>query len=416
MIIQDYAPQLSGLAPGFGATTPLDSSKLNTLGTDDPDNILAWTTVPAVPLSDGGFANVSVTEDKTGKGLVVAQGTTLSVQPGGQIALNIVQSASILGDLIAPSGSISVATGGGNITVGPNAVISAAGEWINDDSLYVGTAGASTYVNGGSISLTTEESGSGSSLTTIVDTTGSILLQAGSVLDVSSGGVLLPTGALLMNNGIPVGKGGNLTLETYAGSPYGSIPLGQPVRGHIAMDGTIESAGFSGGGTLTLEALGFQIGGDPAQAPSWDLYLPTDFFAAQGFGGYQLNAVYDTTVADGATVRLTQQNLIPNLPALTQAASGADLNQGNLTTLGTLDPYHRQPTNLIMTAGAYLGWLPAQGQVRPQYAGVTGGVTIGEGASIDADAGANIGLGSPAQVTVLGSIIAHGGLDHVERR
>ncbi len=40
---------------------------------------------------------------------------------------------------------------------------------------------------------------------------------------------------------------------------------------------------------------------------------------------------------------------------------------------------------------------------------MTGAVTIGEGASILADASANIGLGSPTQVTVLGSIIAHGG-------
>ncbi len=40
---------------------------------------------------------------------------------------------------------------------------------------------------------------------------------------------------------------------------------------------------------------------------------------------------------------------------------------------------------------------------------MTGGVTVGGGASILADAGASIGLGSPAQVTVLGSIIAPGG-------
>ncbi len=40
---------------------------------------------------------------------------------------------------------------------------------------------------------------------------------------------------------------------------------------------------------------------------------------------------------------------------------------------------------------------------------MTGGVTLGEGASIVGDAGASIGLGSPAQVIVLGSIIAPGG-------
>ena len=74
--------------------------------------------------------------------------------------------------------------------------------------------------------------------------------------------------------------------------------------------------------------------------------------------------------------------------------------------LGTLDPYDRQATNLVLTAGGNLFGnnnigLPSQAG---QYA-----VTIGEGASIEADAGAAIGLGSPAQVTVLGSIIAPGG-------
>ncbi len=118
--------------------------------------------------------------------------------------------------------------------------------------------------------------------------------------------------------------------------------------------------------------------------------------------------MYDVTVAPGTTIALTQQNLIPNVPALLQAATGADITASGLTTLGTLDPFHRQATDLVMTAGGYLAWVNASG-VRPAYAGVTGGVTLGEGASIVGDAGASIALGSPAQVIVLGSIIAPGG-------
>ncbi len=96
VIIQNYAPQLSSVTPGFGANTPLDSAALNALGPADPNDILANTTVPAVPLSTGGFANVAVTEDKIhGKGLVVAQGTTLAVQPGGSIILNAANGMSI---------------------------------------------------------------------------------------------------------------------------------------------------------------------------------------------------------------------------------------------------------------------------------------------------------------------------------
>ncbi len=221
---------------------------------------------------------------------------------------------------------------------------------------------------------------------------------------------------MLMQNGIAQGAAGSLSLLTYANNnshPYGSpgspvLPTDQPMAGRIEMDGTIRSFGFAGGGTLTLQALGFQIGGDPTQAPAWDIYLPSNFFAQQGFGKYVLNAMYDVTIAPGAMVALTQQNLMPNGLALLQAATGSDITANGLTTLGVTDAFDRQPTDLVMTGGAYLAWLDASA-VRPAYAGVTGGVTLGQGASIIGDAGASIGLGSPAQVTVLGSIIAPGG-------
>jgi len=415
VIIQGEAPQLANLAPDFGATTPLNTTALNALGSNDPNNILAWTTVPAVPLSTGGFANVSVTVNNEVGQIVVAADTTLAVQPGGSITLKAPGTVSVLGDLIAPAGTISIAYDAkgfsatpSNIVVGPNATISVAGQWVNDGSPSADTAGAANFINGGSIILSTGDSAGNNT-----DTTGSIILQPGSVLNLASGGVLLPTGTLLMTNGIPQGKGGSLSLLTYNSTAflYGetgdgapALPTTQPTTARIEMDGTIESWGFAGGGTLTLQALGFQIGGDPSQAPAWDLYLPANFFATQGFGKYQLNAMYDATVAPGTIVRLTQQNLIPNYTALRQAASGADITRNGLTTLGTLDPYDRQATSLIMTAGGDLQWSPM-----PDYAGVTNAVTIGLGAAIVADAGASIGLGSPAQVTVLGSIFAPGG-------
>src|SRR5262249_44526277 len=78
VIIQDYAPQLSDLMPGFDAATPLDTGALDALGASDPDDVLANTIVPAALLGAGGFENVSVTEDKIGgRGLTVAAGTTL---------------------------------------------------------------------------------------------------------------------------------------------------------------------------------------------------------------------------------------------------------------------------------------------------------------------------------------------------
>ncbi|WP_233839096.1 filamentous haemagglutinin family protein [Paraburkholderia sp. ZP32-5] len=410
VIVQNTAPQLSNLAPDFSFSTVLDTAALNALAGTDPNNVLANQVVPAGTLSAGGFANVSVTEDNIkGTGFLVPAGTVLQVQDGGSIALSGPRAANALidGHLIAPSGSISISVSSGsfgvvgpengNITVGPDALLDAAGEWVNNDTLLAPgtTVGDSEYINGGSVALST---GYG------------IDLQAGSVIDVSSGGEVQADGQLLMSNGIPLGKGGSVSLDTLVkNANYPDLPTDTLLH----MDGTIRSSGFSGGGTLTLQALGFQIGGDPASAPAWSTALPEDFFAQQGFGSYVLNAYLDATVAPGSTVDLTQQNLIPNAQALQRTASGADLTAGGLTTVGTIDAFDRQATSLVLTAGGYVAWhtTDTQGNTAPvaDYPGVTGGVTVGEGASIVADAGAHIGLGSPAQVTVLGSLIAPGG-------
>ncbi len=370
VILQDSAPQLSDLASGFNADTPLDTAALDALGSSDPDNLLATTVVPVDTLNSGGFANVNVTETATNgsNGIVVAAGTQLTLQPGGSIKFNSPDAAvSVLGSLVVPAGTVSISSGA-NIVVGPNALISVAGQWVNDDIQTASgtTFGGSEYINGGSITLSTIENssaGSGSTSQNVTDTSGSIILQAGSVLNLSSGGELQANGQMLMQSGIAEGTAGSLSLLTYANNstaPFGLsgdavLPTNQPMAGRIEMDGTIDSFGFAGGGTLTLQALGFQIGGDPTQAPVWDLDLPANFFASQGFGKYVLNAMYDVTVAPGTTIALTQQNLIPNVPALLQAATGADITASGLTTLGTLDPFHRQATDLVMTAGGLSG-------------------------------------------------------------
>ncbi|KVS74127.1 filamentous haemagglutinin family protein [Burkholderia cepacia] len=424
-ILQDSAPQLSALMPGFSIDTPLDKGAPQSLAANDPNNLPATRVVPVATLNNGGFANLNVTEDKNaGKGIVVGQGAQLNLQPGGSISLNspaVGADVTVAGRLSAPSGSISI-TSGGNVVVGPQGALSAAGQWVNNDVQAAPgtTPGNSQFINGGSISLSARENATFVN-GTAVDATGSILLQPGSVLDVSGGGEMLANGQLLMQNGVPAGRGGNVALQTYAvpagGAQFGhtndggaNLPDTQPTAGTIAMGGTILSDGFSGGGTMTLGALGFRIGGDKAAAAPWDVYLPENFFAQQGFGKYVLNAYYDSTIAPGATVALTQRNLLPDALALQQTGSGASLSAGGLTTVGQLDAYHRQPTGLVLTGGNVVSWLTAanNGAV-PSYPGVTGAVTLSSGASIHADAGAGIVLASPKQVTVLGSVVAPGG-------
>ncbi|WP_437341006.1 filamentous haemagglutinin family protein [Burkholderia paludis] len=422
IVLQDNAPQLADIAPGFSIDTPLDKTALQALPANDPRNVLTTTVVPVATLNNGGFANLNVTEDKVGgKGIVVPQGTQLSLQPGGSITLYSPvpgTDVNVAGRLSAPSGAISI-TSGGNVIVGPQGVISAAGQWVNNDVQAAPgtTPGNSQFINGGSITLSALLGSNVVGGGLFGDTSGSVLLQPGSILDVSSGGELLSTGQMLMQNGVPAGRGGNVTLQAYAATPlkqFGAsdgaptLPTAQPTAGTIALGGTILSEGFSGGGTLTLQALGFRIGGAEAAASPWDIYLPETFFARQGFGKYVLNAFYDTTVAPGASVAVTQLNRIPDMFALQQAATGANLSAGGLTTIDQLDAYHRQATNLVLTGGNATSWRSPAGAT-PSYPGVTGAVTLSEGTSIHADAGASIGLGSPAQVTVLGSIVAPGG-------
>ncbi|WP_233834827.1 filamentous haemagglutinin family protein [Paraburkholderia sp. ZP32-5] len=401
VILQNSAPNLDDLASGspsgFSIDTPLDTTALGALPATDPNNVLATIVVPVDTLNNGGFANLNVTSDKGhGNGFALTEGTTLALQPGGSVTLNggFSGNATVAGQIVIPSGKVTISSGA-DLTVTSTGRIDAAGQWVNNDTQAApdSTPGNSQYINGGSISLT-----AGSHLD----------LQAGSVLDVSGGGEMQANGQLLMSNGIPEGKGGSVSLIADNVSYLAQIPTDP----YLTMNGEIRSLGFSGGGTLTLAAPGFQIGGDPSAAPVWDVTLPADFFEQQGFGEYVLNAHYDADVAPDTTVRLTQQNLIPDATALQLAASGANLSAGGLTTVGTLDAYHRQPTGLVMTAGDGVAWAATfQGNGTPFEipATVTGAVTIGQGASVIADAGASIGLGSPVQVTVLGSLIAPGG-------
>ncbi len=79
----------------------------------------------------------------------MAEGTTLAVQPGGSITFKVPGTVNVLGDLIAPAGTVSIAYDGSGFSPdaerqswsGPHAVISVAGQWINDGSLGADTVG-----------------------------------------------------------------------------------------------------------------------------------------------------------------------------------------------------------------------------------------------------------------------------------
>ena len=181
--------------------------------------------------------------------------------------------------------------------------------------------------------------------------TGDITLAAGSLLDLEGGGHVLANGQLQTgSNGVPLGTGGSLTLATYQGINKPPTSNGAPpVHGHLVLDGTIDAFEFNGGGTLTLNAVALQIGGDAATTPSYAFYFDPTHWGSLGFGSFNLSSVLQSEVPAGATVMLRHQNLLPNLVAAGAAPNGAD--PAAFSTVGFLTGTLLSPTNLSVSAG-----------------------------------------------------------------
>ena len=204
-------------------------------------------------LSASNFESIKINPSDTTL-LSMKADATLSVQPGGSVTLN--DATTINGTINAPSGSITLTGFGGataeDLIIGPTALLNVRGLWINDYNMFGNALQGSAFVNGGSISISTPASSntviyqitSGTitnnpnpptdtfELVTSEDTTASIVLAPGSVLDLSSGGYVGSNGKLQYgSDGLPIGKGGSLTLQTYTytnssgGQSFGFYPL-----------------------------------------------------------------------------------------------------------------------------------------------------------------------------------------------
>jgi hypothetical protein len=327
----------SSLQPNFTPDTPL----LATTGSSYATNVFN-----SQVLDDANFRNISfvnrsltapVVSPSTNGSITVDAGTTLAVQPGGSISLSG-GDITVNGTLTARAGAIAITTVpvtpvvsndvgvAGNIVIGPSAVLDVSGFFVNDRLLPPDQQGRPALTNAGSISLVADVGiGSNPNGGNPVDLTGNITLAAGSQLNLEGGGHVLANGQLQTgSNGVPVGTGGNLTLATYQGDITPPTADGTPpTRGILTLNGTIDALGFNGGGTLTLQAVALQIGGDAAATPSYGFYFDPALWGGRGFAGFALSSVLQTEVPAGAIVRLVHENLLPN-PAIANAAPNAD--------------------------------------------------------------------------------------------
>src|SRR5262249_21360584 len=193
-----------------------------------------------------------------------------------------------------------------------------------------------------------------------IDSTGSILLAVGSVLDVSSGGYISSQGKPKMASpGVMAGRGGAITLRLDQGHDYDVQGATGPLRptsgpvAHLELDGILHAYGFESNGTLTLGApKAIRIGGAPL-TPGDGLYLPASLFTSGGFGSYVLESTPDgwsgvttsITVSAGVNLTLQQQNL-SSLVDYSAVPTGAKIT--TTAPPATLPDSQRAPVNLAL--------------------------------------------------------------------
>ncbi|MES5482093.1 filamentous hemagglutinin family protein [Bradyrhizobium sp. INPA03-11B] len=336
----------------------------------------------------------------------VVNGARLQVASGGSIALNssiglIGGGISIDGQLMARAGSVTVnaAHGGttvitGDVELHSGSLIDTRGLWVND--FVGGSATTPTLYNGGNVSLAAY---------------GNVRIDAGAVIDASSGGWMQSTGKIKTSNGLPVGTGGNITLIADGfGATLRNSTVAQTYPGRVYLDGTLRSYGFTRGGALSVATPTIQIGGDAILPlnmvssinadgtsnltpvdPAGVLRLSPGFFAGGGFSQHALYSYQNLTVVAGTDLELHGVNLIPN-PQAVSAPTGSDV--ASVATVRTLSSYQLPaPVNLVLSA----------------IDAFNGNLNVQRGVVINADPQAAISLHARSQLTVDGTINAPAG-------
>ncbi len=278
----------------------------------------------------------------------------------GTVALGNIMSALLAGNGAVQSWALTDAEGNAQVTIGEGAIVDLTGAW--SDLATTGNAGRAV-LNGGTLT---------------VATTGSITLAQGSVVDVSSGATHSVLGKFTG------GRGGSVSLIT---NDFENLPTGgfntTPREARLILNGAIYGYGFTGGGTVTLNAAQkIVIGGGAAMG---DLQLDPALFAS-GFSAYDVTGIGGVTISDGTQIA-------PVVPVYRLTDAGAA--EVWLPQLTTSDALGRSITR---RAGADI-----------TFAATNGDFTLGKGAVITVDPGHNVNIYAYNQTTIDGTIIAKGG-------
>jgi filamentous hemagglutinin family protein len=437
-----------GTLIGKGAALPAQNPT-NAPARVSSDNFASTSTyqtfLSADVLSGYGLSGLSITSND----LVVTKGSTLRLAPGGQLsvttggaidmagtvqaaggAVNLktdgfgIGTASLLQNLFKPSVTLSGAAMPANVFVG--GILDVSGQWTNDTGRFGNAASGPAFINGGTITISTNKNSNQSGL----DTTGSILLAAGSLLDVSSGGYVSARGtAKTVSTGLMAGAAGSISLKVYQGpgffDPNAQANPVTPTSGSIAvlqLDGAMRAYGFADSGTLTLgaaatitigntsqpdSASGIRIGGTLAT-------LPVSLFANDGFGAFVIQSTPHGWATNARDTSPTTGTIV--------IAAGTSLTLQK-QSLSSFADYGAVPTGTKISTAAPLVTVPDSQRTPVNLTLKSDNILLDAGATIQTDPGAVITIaGTPAQqgtpketptraanVLLRGSIIDHAG-------
>ena len=341
-------------------------------------------------IGSGHIAKLAVASNES---FTVEADAPLTLASGGSLDVTAAH-ADILASISAPSGEVNIAAGQTrtellsagvvpSIHVAGDVAIDTKGSWVNDNPLLSPTGTTSPlWIDGGSINLSASQ--------------GSMMLDPGSILDVSAGAWRKSSGAIAYGKAGSISLGGAaLVTDTNQLMPN-SLPF--------EMEAELFGYGFDSGGQLSIQANEVCIAATGCNSNVGTLWLTPDFFTKGGFSSYSLTSnIRGVDVAAGSQVVLKQINRVIDSNAAL-ARTGSSLN--SVSSLQWLPDYLRTPVNLSLRVN-----MTKRSDVAYDEANYTNppNLHLGAGATISADPGAIVNLESNTSLIVDGNVRAPAG-------
>jgi filamentous hemagglutinin family protein len=390
LIIGQYLPRYDSTAGilRYGLTPTTANVTLSSQVTAIADGLALGVALPADRTGSIVLDSTRINADSLGGLLVAAQNVisvdgAITLANGGALTL-YAPTVNLNADVTAHSGTINlgnvllqnssnnryedstITAANAAVTMASGVKLDVSGQWSNIRT-NPGELSGMPALNGGTVSIRSSRD---------------VLLQQGSLIDVSSGA------ALLANGEFSGGRGGSVRVQNdFALNSTGTMVLGSELRAY----------GVGGGGTLTIETDRIQIGG-PA-VPAGTLQLAADAFN-KGFSRYVLTGLDGVTVADGA-----QLNVL--MPVYRAAAGAGDKLTGSPVAdaleVWTPPVYQEDPQagRLTQRRGASISLLAGSPSSTAAASRLnTSVLRVGRDAVINVDPGQSIELNGIGQVTV----------------